>query len=91
MTKNLRSNIVATVDVSTPQKRVLANQREEVRGLELDERKEKILKAILIWKSLVTFFSRILQPEGFLPIRVTGFMLTRSLKRRTVRSSTCRN
>ena len=45
----------------------------------------------LIWKSLVTFFSRILQPEGFLPIRVTGFMLTRSLKRRTVRSSTCRN
>lgn len=47
MTKNLRSNIVATVDVSTPQKRVLANQREEVRGLELDERKEKILKAII--------------------------------------------
>ena len=47
MTKNLRSNIVATVDVSTPQKRVLANQREEVRGLELDERKEKILKAIM--------------------------------------------
>ena len=47
LTKNLRSNIVATVDVSTPQKRVLANQREEVRGLELDERKEKILKAII--------------------------------------------
>ena len=47
MTINLRSNIVATVDVSTPQKRVLANQREEARGLELDERKEKILKAII--------------------------------------------
>ena len=53
LTKNLRSNIVATVDISTPQKRVLANQREEVRGLELDERKEKILKAIIQTLSLI--------------------------------------
>ena len=34
----------------------------------------------LIWKSLVTFFSRILQPEGFLPIREYRFYVDQIIK-----------
>lgn len=46
MTNGPPSNIVTTVNVSTPYSRVLTI-KERVRYLELDERKEKILKAII--------------------------------------------
>lgn len=45
MTKPATSNIVTTVNVSTPRKRVLIKRRGEI--VELDARKEKILKAII--------------------------------------------
>ena len=53
MTKRTSRNIVSTVSVSTPQKRVLIKQArfdsksERGDSVELDERKEKILKAII--------------------------------------------
>ena len=46
MTNETLSNIVTTVNISTPHERVLI-KTEEVRYLELDERKEKILKVII--------------------------------------------
>lgn len=46
LTNGPASNIVTTVNVSTPFQRVLIN-REEGEKVELDERKEKILKAII--------------------------------------------
>ena len=46
LTNETLSNIVTTVNISTPHERVLI-KTEEVRYLELDERKEKILKVII--------------------------------------------
>ena len=46
MTK-LRRSVILYKDVSTPQKRVLTKQGDEVKELELDERKLKILKSII--------------------------------------------
>lgn len=46
MTKSVSRNIVTTVNVSTPQQRVLITS-ERGDEVELDERKEKILKAII--------------------------------------------
>ena len=71
---------------------MLIKIREEVRDLELDERKEKILKAIIqtYLETGEPVGSRTISKYSD-PIKVTVSMLTRLSRKKIVRSSICRN